>query len=164
MKPEAQILRIAVLVSIVALMGWLIEVFEPGIYDLTKYHLADQSLTGALLLVGIITFFGFMRIGETTGGEWAIHRGGMRTAITVAIVTTYLVLLAYVAFFRPLGGVADQLPQITTNLLTSFTTIVGIVIPFYFGASAYVQGKALESSAVNDKRLESKTETKDSIK
>lgn len=144
MKASGLILRIAIIVGLVALLGFIVEIFEPAIFELTNYHLADTPLSTALILIAVITFFGFMWMGEILGGEWALNRGGMRIAITVAIVTVYLVLMTYVVFFR----FGADLPPLTSNLLTSFTTIVAIVIPFYFGTSAYVHAKAEE----NEKR------------
>jgi hypothetical protein len=92
------------------------------------------SLSLALVATAVITFFGFLwRSGDPPGNE-----EDMRTAITVSIVTVYLVLIGLVAFL-PEGPNQGQLPAITNTMLTSFTAIVGIVVPFYFGASAYVQ-------------------------
>jgi len=96
----------------------------------------DISLSLALVATAVITFFGFLwRSGDPVGGE-----EDMRTAITVSIVTVYLVLIGLVAFL-PGEPTQGQLPAITNTMLTSFTAIVGIVVPFYFGASAYVQVK-----------------------
>ena len=67
----------------------------------------------------------------------------LRTAITVSIVTVYLVLVSLVAFFQARGE-GDELPRLTETMLTSFTTIVAIIVPFYFGTSAYVQVKKQE--------------------
>jgi hypothetical protein len=49
------------------------------------------------------------------------------------------------------------LPPITQTLLSNFTGIVGVVIAFYFGASAYVEahskrGTANETSPDNEDR------------
>jgi len=44
------------------------------------------------------------------------------------------------AFVPYQGAMSDMM----SAMVTSFTTIVGIMIPFYFGASAYVQGRSME--------------------
>lgn len=62
----------------------------------------------------------------------------LRSAIAGAVVVQYLVLVGTVACFE--NG-PDKLPPITQTLITSFTTIVGIVIAFYFGSSAYVAAR-----------------------
>ena len=58
----------------------------------------------------------------------------MRTAMAGAIVVEYLTLVGTLAFF-----VQGELPPIAQTMITNFTTVVGIVIAFYFGASAFVQ-------------------------
>ena len=115
-------------------------------------------LSAALVTVTVITFFGILWNGTGPDG---LNETVMRTAITVAVVTVYLVLISIVAFFSlpsSPGGQAttpdaeqttaqdtsDELPAITQTMLTSFTTIVGIIVPFYFGTSAYVQAKREE--------------------
>ncbi|MEM9160303.1 MAG: hypothetical protein AAGB46_14760 [Verrucomicrobiota bacterium] len=71
----------------------------------------------------------------------------MRSAIAGAIVIQYLTLVATVAYFnKPL----EEVHPLTQMVLTNFTTIVGIVIAFYFGSSAYLQKKGQHS--LNRKR------------
>jgi len=81
----------------------------------------------------------------------------MRTAITAAIVTVYLVLVGLVAFMTK--GPKELLP-ITETMLTSFTSIVGVVLTFYFGASAYiqVQKKKLGRTMNNDSAQKERTD------
>jgi asparagine N-glycosylation enzyme membrane subunit Stt3 len=60
-------------------------------------------------------------------------------AITISVVTVFFVLVSLVAFFS-LVPKQDNLEfrPISQAMITSFTAIVGIVIPSYFGASAYI--------------------------
>lgn len=95
-------------------------------------------LSGALISAGLITFFG--SLWHSMEGDRKLDGGDMRTAITVSIVTVYLVLVSVVVFFTKSVGF-DELSKIAEMLLTSFTALVSIVVPFYFGASAYVQVK-----------------------
>lgn len=83
---------------------------------------------------GAITFFGLMVLCQTSEERWMVTEDSMRTVIAGTIVVEYLVLVGTVAFF-----VQGQMPPITQAMVTSFTTIVGLVIAFYFGASAVVQ-------------------------
>lgn len=62
----------------------------------------------------------------------------MRSAIAGSIVIEYITLIALVAFFRESP---DEIHPVTQMMINNFTTIVGIVIAFYFGSSAYVQAK-----------------------
>jgi hypothetical protein len=126
------ILLMAFLIFGVVVLGAVI----PLLFDFIPSGL---SLSLALVATAVITFFGFLwRSGGPVGDE-----RDMRTALTVSIVTVYLVLIGLVAFL-PAEPSPVQLPAITNTMLTSFTAIVGIVVPFYFGVSAYVQRNWLQ--------------------
>jgi len=115
-----------------------------------KYFDKDAVFLNLVVIcVALVTYFGFLMLGEAMGGDWAVNKGGMRTAITASIVTVYLVLIGLVAFMT--AGPEKLLP-ITDTMLTSFTSIVGIVLAFYFGSSAYVQvqEKKLGRTITND--------------
>jgi hypothetical protein len=85
---------------------------------------------------GAVSFFGLLVLTQNNEGNWELTEENMRTAIAGTIVLVYLVLVGTVAFF--VVGPKEP-PAITQTMMTSFTTIVGIVIAFYFGASAYIQ-------------------------
>src|SRR5579863_528330 len=118
-------------------LNYLESVHQQGSLAYDLLGLADMPYGVSLVLVGVTAFFGFTCICESVGGEYALVKGGMRLSITVAIVTVYLVLIAYVVPFRTV----QALPPIVSMMLTSFTTVVGIVIAAYFGTSAYVQSR-----------------------
>jgi len=97
-------------------------------------------LTGAVIATALISFYGFLWHG-LEDGELGV--GDMRTAITVAVVSVYLVLIALVAFLNlpnpPPGEPPPEPLPITSTLLTSFTGAVTEIVAFYFGATAFVQ-------------------------
>ena len=62
----------------------------------------------------------------------------MRFAIAGSIVIEYIVLVGIVGFFKE-GP--EELPIITQIILSNFTSVVGVVIAFYFGSSAYLQAR-----------------------
>jgi hypothetical protein len=95
---------------------------------------------------GVITFFGLLILGHNGEERWKITGESMRTAIAGAIVVEYLALVGTVAFF-----VQGQMPPIAQTMITNFTTIVGVVIAFYFGASAFVQVEREKHAKSNDK-------------
>jgi hypothetical protein len=97
----------------------------------------DAPLSFGTAAAGIITFFHFVAVGRRTRqGEPASGEGSFRRAIAGAIIVEYIVLVGIVAYFkRP----QEALPAITQALVTNLTTVVGIVIAFYFGSSAYVE-------------------------
>jgi len=79
---------------------------------------------------GIYAFAFFFSLSQAHSDENAVLRGSLRGAIAAGVVVEYLVLVGIVAFFN--RG-PERLPPITESLISSFTTIVGIVIAFYFG-------------------------------
>jgi hypothetical protein len=87
----------------------------------------------AVALVAIVTFFGVL-----TGDDQPPDEPLLRRAITIAVVTVYLVLVAIVAFFKGTW----QSPEVTQTLLASFTSIAGVIVAFYFGATAYLEVKS----------------------
>jgi hypothetical protein len=124
---EIWIVVMMVLIVGVVFIGVGLYVFAPILWGFTSPGI---FLSLALVAAAVITFFGFLWYG--------VDAGSMRTAITVSVVTVYLILVGLVAFL-PEQNPGSQLPAITNTMLTSFTAIVGIVVPFYFGATAYVE-------------------------
>ena len=116
----------------VVILGAVLYVFAP---DWWGFTFPGIFLSLVLVATAVITFFGFLWHGLAQ--DSGLDEGDMRTAITVSVVTVYLVLVGLVAFF-PEQTPGGELPAITNTMLTSFTAIVGVVVPFYFGTSAYV--------------------------
>jgi uncharacterized membrane protein len=90
----------------------------------------------ATVAAALITFFVFASTmqGSPTAGLSPESR--LRTAMASALVVEYVVLVGISAFIRQ--GPEKLLP-LTATLLTSFTATIGVVVAFYFGASAYVE-------------------------
>ncbi len=103
----------------------------------------DSPLSVALAAVAIVSFLSLLRIQKADSQERLISEPSMRLAIAGTIVIEYVTLVALVAFFRESP---DEIHPVTQMMVNNFTTIVGIVIAFYFGSSAYVQSKKTESS------------------
>ena len=98
----------------------------------------DSPLSVALACEGIAAFLFLLKIQQQDSASPLISETSMRSAIAGALVIEYLVLLATVAFFRESP---EQLNPLTQTMVNNFTTLVGIVIAFYFGSSAYAQVK-----------------------
>jgi len=98
----------------------------------------------AIVAMGILTFFGLLhQPGDAQASR--VEDRDLRTAITAAITTMYLALVGYGVFVVRSGdGTTDPIAQ---SLMTSFASVVGVVIAFYFGAGAYLEGKAIDSKA-----------------
>lgn len=105
---------------------------------LNNYWVPRAPLAFATVAAGVVTFFYFV----PPNGNAFVDEGRMRGAIASAIIIQYLVIVGFVAYFSP--GDAKELSRvdaIAAMLIPSFTSIVGVVIAFYFGASAYVEAK-----------------------
>ena len=85
-----------------------------------------------LIAVGLISFYGAMGMGFGNKDN-TLSKGDVRLAIVIALITMYIVLTGTVAFFR--GN--TTLPEVSSTILGHFTNIVGVVIVFYFGTTAY---------------------------
>jgi hypothetical protein len=85
----------------------------------------------AVAAVGVITFFGLVIL---LGGfaEVIAHPGRMRGVLTAAFTSVFFVLLGLLAFYQ--GGDASD---IGAHLVTSLSSLMGVVIAFYFAATTY---------------------------
>ncbi len=122
-------------VWLVAMGGTLAFIVGLGIY-LAEVIGRDSPLSVALACVGISAFLFLLKIKSVDSRSNRLTEATMRFAIAGAIVIEYLVLVSTVAFFRE---TPEDLHPLTKTLIGNFTTIVGIVIAFYFGSSAYAQ-------------------------
>ena len=96
-------------------------------------------LSAGMAIISIITFFGIM-----SGSKNLSDESRFRRAITFTVVTVYVVLISITAFF-----VGEwKSPQVTITLLTSFTSIVGVIVAFYFGSSAYLEAKSKSNACL----------------
>lgn len=94
----------------------------------------DATLSVAVVAIGLLTFSYF--ITRPIHPAQQLPDGSLRDAIAATVVIEYVVLVGIVAFF---GRGATTLPPLTQSLISSFTSIVGIVVAFYFGTSAYLE-------------------------
>lgn len=88
--------------------------------------------------IGAITFFGFIFVGYDLEGKPAIHPSTIRTAITVSVIMVYLFVVSLTIFLREWSDNLDPLPQL---MVSNFTTMVGVIIAFYFTSSAYIEAQ-----------------------
>jgi hypothetical protein len=100
-----------------------------------RYRHDITFLAGSTVATSIITFFGFLILGAGADQGRPLNERNLRFAIAGSVVITYLVVVGMGIFFIK----ASEMPEIASSLLTSFTSIVGVVVAFYFGASAYTE-------------------------
>ena len=112
------------------------------------YYLPYPGIILAMgsMIIALVTFFGLLAVGESSGKGWGLNKGTMRGAIAGSILVVYLFVLSMSAFVP----YQEKMPDMMSMMMTSFTTIIGIMIPFYFGASAYVQGRSMKVDTDKD--------------
>jgi hypothetical protein len=103
----------------------------------------------AIIATGILTFFDLLYHAIRSAPDKPIQDRDLRIAITGAITTMYLALVAFGVFVRIPKDEAEA--PLAQSLVVSFTSVVGIVIAFYFGTSAYLEGKGTGSRTQNEK-------------
>jgi hypothetical protein len=123
--------------QIVAVATLILAIVAAG---LIVNHVSDSRapLAFCAIAAAIITFFSFVSDLRVSSFQTTLDEGALRRAIAASIVVEYLVLLGMFAFWE--GG-SETLPPVTQALVTSFTTVVGVVIAFYFGSAAYIEAK-----------------------
>lgn len=108
----------------------------------------DTVLAMIAILLAFVTYFGFMAISQSLGQGWASNIGSMRTAITSGILVFYFFILSISIFF----SAAFKFSEFSQTMINNLTTNIGIIIPFYFGASAYVQAQAASKIKENNNK------------
>ena len=110
----------------------------------------NACLSAGAIACGLITFFFFVAVGpDKSTSPPSDHT--LRMAIAAGVVVQYLVLVGFVAFFEvTAGSPAPKFPPIAESLISSFTAIVGVVVAFYFGSSAYIESRSKTSSDRKD--------------
>ena len=106
----------------------------------------DIPLGIASVATGLVTFFWLIGWAKLQS-ESKDRDGTLRAAVAGAIVMQYLSMVGTATFFDVGSG---ALSNITQTLVSSFTTIVGIVIAFFFGASAYIEVKKAKTQTKSE--------------
>ncbi len=98
-------------------------------------HPAFIAMTVAL--TSIFTFFGVLSLPISGGSSEGITESGLRAAIATALIVQYILLISISAFAN--GPANERANPISQTLIANFTVVIGIVLAFYFGSSAYVE-------------------------
>jgi hypothetical protein len=123
------------------LVGMMLLIVAASSIGLWLIYYIRETAIGALIVISdaAITFSGLLMLCHGESSEAPISEAAMRSALAGTIVIAYLVLLS-IATQALLPEQAHS--TISDTLITSFTSIVGVVIASYFGASAYVQTRS----------------------
>jgi len=144
MKMRKEIYKIGLFAFIAVILGFLGNIYFT-VRPIEDVGISRAFLSLMMVAVGLITFFGFMGLG-VSAEDHNLSKTGIRLAIVVSVVTFYLVLVGTVSFFSK-GG---ELPIITNTMINHFTTIVGVVVAFYFGTAAYEAVHKTDSESEED--------------
>ena len=107
---------------------------------------ADRSwLSLAMGAVACVTFFGFLILGYTSLPH---TEDPLRFAIAASTVVVYLTIVGVVSFYAPTEK-DMKLHPMQEQMINSFTTVVGIVVAFFFGSSAYLARRKDQSQKKN---------------
>lgn len=87
------------------------------------------------IAIAFITYFGFVAISQSQDKGWAANIGSMRTAIASGVLALYFFILPISIFLKQ----DVDMSSFGQTMVNNFTTTIGIIIPFYFGASVYAQ-------------------------
>ncbi|MBV8524409.1 MAG: hypothetical protein JOY71_20165 [Acetobacteraceae bacterium] len=101
-----------------------------------QYLTTDAPLPIAVIGAGLIAFVFTLSNSSRGDREIFLDTGIIRSSIAVSVVMQYLVLVGLTAFIQ---NENRPFPQLTQTMITNFTTVVGVVVAFFFGSSAYVQ-------------------------
>jgi Kef-type K+ transport system membrane component KefB len=105
----------------------------------------DLTFGVACGLVGFITLFGTLAAANHLSQDTELGKKEIRTALTIAFTTVYLVLVSFVAA----GGLSGQ-SAVEESAIGHLTWVEGIVVVFYFGSrflEKYMDVRAEEKEA-----------------
>lgn len=136
-----KIIALGLIDSIIAVVGLYIWRFVlPIMYDTILAMIA--------ILLAFTTYFGFLSISQSIGEGMNSNTGTMRTAIASGILILYFFVISTSIFINRSGTMSDFM----NSMISNFTTTIGVIIPFYFGASAYVQARKYDENIRSDQK------------
>lgn len=98
--------------------------------------LSILSETLSIACVGIITFMGILLLTNLLSQDPNLSKAEIRRAIAGSSIVVYFTLLSLVSFSK---NVTDS--DLAKTIVSHFTTIVGIIVIFYFGSRAFEKYK-----------------------
>jgi len=141
-------------IVVFGLIVWVYALYYEDVKKILPDHAAAVILIAVMFALASVTFFGIMSFGQRSSGAWAKNMDGTRIAIMATVLLVYFFLLGVNIFLYP----PDKMSEITSTLINNFTYIVGIVIAFYFGSSAYIQIHAKDING--EEKIQKDTKTK----
>jgi hypothetical protein len=114
-----------------------------GILLSWRFCLGARPLALGLIATAVTAFVFLLALTQKTGGtDWKLTDAELRPTLAGTLILVYFALLGMVAFWQPTNNEeAKQLLEVTKTMVGNFTTLIGAVVAFYFGSSAYLQAK-----------------------
>jgi hypothetical protein len=144
------LIGLAGLLILIAILGSAVWSFFPG----RERWDVDFVVGVTAFSIGVVTFFGVTALNRSAQEQQVLNDERLRTAIACSLVMSYLFMVGFTTFVRnaPIVG------PVTKEFIQSFSSVIGITIAFYFGASAAVQifgkgkGDQPESTSVEQQK------------
>jgi hypothetical protein len=132
------------------LVGLLLGIVAVGLYLLDNFGLGRRPTAFSAIAAALITFFWF--ISGARRNSIDNFGSAMRTAMAASLTVLYIVLIGIFSFWQPYFHEGEEVgtPDITTLLINNFTYLMGVVIAFYFGSSAFVEAKRESGAGSGD--------------
>ena len=144
-----------ILIVAVGLIAWIYALEYEDVEKILPSHSGAVVLIAAIFALASVTFFGIMSASQRCTGAWSRNMEGPRLAIMASVLLVYFFLLGVNVFLYP----PDEMSEITRALINNFTYVVGIVVAFYFGSSAYVQAHTKDTSDEEKAKEDIKTKS-----
>ena len=122
---QRRILAWVTLADLAAVVG------GPVLAQVTDSDVAQQCAIGVVAVASFVGFLTFHMAGEDRQSADSV----MRPTIAATFVLVFLALVSVTAFFT--SETEEVASPIASNLLSNFATLTGVVVAFYFGASAF---------------------------
>ena len=91
------------------------------------------GLSLTLVVVGLGTFFGTLATPGGSEPDGTVRERRIRLSIAATLVVIYVVYFGLTAFWK------EAASELEREMISTITTLLSIVLPFYFGASAAVE-------------------------
>src|SRR3990172_1439339 len=116
-------------------LWWPLTIVALDLLFVTRATAGKFPLPGSVVAVGIITFFGVLTYAHGYSKSPSIDKGEVRVALAASLVIVYMYVMSMVFFSEELT--LDDASANVGQLVESFTTIVIVVVGFYFGGRTF---------------------------
>lgn len=144
-----QLTQLAGILILIAVLGSALWSFFPR--NIANANL-DFILGATAFAIGVSTFFGVTGLNRSPQDPPFLTDERLRTAIACALLMSYLYMVTFTTFVAN----ALQVGEVTKTFVESFSSVMGITIAFYFGASAATQIFGRDKNVSSEKNVEQK--------